>query len=450
MSRHFDLLVRGGLVYTPGGLVRVDIGVIGGRFAALGSLGGAGAEVIIEAGGLHVLPGVIDSQVHFREPGLTHKEDLATGSAGAALGGVTAFFEMPNTSPNTDTAEALAEKLSLAAGRSWVDYAFYVGATAENAEHLAELEALPGCAGVKVFMGSSTGSLLVADDETLLRALASGRRRVAVHCEDEARLTERRALAAGGGHPRFHPIWRDEETALRATTRLLRAARATGRRVHVLHVTTAEELDLLARHRDIASVELTPQHLSLSAEDYEHLGTRAQMNPPIRAARHREALWRAVREGLADVLGSDHAPHTLQEKARPYPQSPSGMPGVQTLVPLLLDHVAAGRLSLARFVDLSSAGPARVFGLAGKGRIALGYDADMSLVDLGARRTITDALVASRCGWTPFHGREVAGWPVATVVRGRIAMRDGELIGDPIGEPVRFWETLRPGADRGL
>ncbi len=443
----FDLLIRGGMIYTPSGPGLYDVGCTDGKIAAVGHLPGADAEAVIEASGLTVLPGVIDTQVHFREPGLEHKEDLATGSAGAALGGVTAFFEMPNTRPNTDTAEALADKLARAAGRCWVDHAFYVGATAENAEQLGALEGLPGAAGVKIFMGSSTGSLLVADDETLERVLASGRRRVAVHCEDEDRLTERKSIALEGAHPRFHPMWRDEETALRATTRLLRAARRTGRRVHVLHVTTAEEMALLAKHRDIASVEVTPQHLTLAAPGcYERLGTRAQMNPPVREERHRAALWRAVADGVADVVGSDHAPHTLEEKALTYPRSPSGMPGVQTLLPLLLDHTAHGRLTLQRLVDLTSAGAARLFGLAGKGRIALGYDADLTLVDLRAKRTITDEWMASRCGWTPFHGRQVTGWPVGTVVRGHVVMRDGELQGAPVGAPVRFQETLVPQA----
>jgi dihydroorotase len=293
-------------------------------------------------------------------------------------------------------------------------------------------------------MGSSTGNLLVADDDTLLQVLRSGFRRVAVHAEDEYRLRKRRPLAeADDAHPRLHPVWRDEETALRATTRLLRLASEAHRRVHVLHVTTAEEMALLRGHRDIATVEVTPQHLTLEAPDcYDRLGTLAQMNPPIRGARHREALWRAVLDGTVDVLGSDHAPHTRAEKAEPYPKSPSGMPGVQTLLPVMLDHVNAGRLSLLRLVDLTSAGPARVFNIAGKGRIAAGYDADLTLVDLGATRTITNDWIASRCGWTPFAGMKVTGWPAATIIRGRLVMREGELLGKPSGRPVRFGETL--------
>jgi dihydroorotase len=388
---------------------------------------------------------VIDTQVHFREPGLEHKEDLASGTAAAAMGGVTAVFEMPNTRPSTATIAELDAKLKRAAGRTHCDYAFYVGATAENVEQLPELEMQPGCAGVKLFMGASTGDLLVADDATLERVLRHGRRRMAVHCEDEYRMRERKHLTeAPGATAHIHPEWRDAESALLATQRLVRLARKIGRRVHVLHVTTAQEMAWLAGHKDIATVETTPQHLTLAAPDcYDRLGTYAQMNPPIRSAEHREALWRALRDGIVDVIGSDHAPHTKEEKAKPYPQSPSGMPGVQTLLPLLLDHMNQGRLSLQRLIDLTSAGAQRVFGLTGKGRIALGYDADFTLVDLKAQRVIEESWLKSKCGWSPFTGMSVTGWPMATIIRGQTAMRDGEL-GAPIGQPLRFGETLQP------
>jgi dihydroorotase len=443
MPDNFDLIVTGGQVATPNGLESCEIGVKGGRIAALGALGSAPAAEHFDATGLTILPGVIDTQVHFREPGLEHKEDLAAGSAGAAMGGVTAFFEMPNTNPNTIDEAALNDKLRRAAGRAWVDHAFFIGATDENADQLDRLELLPGCAGVKVFMGSSTGSLLVADDDALEAVLRHGRRRVAIHAEDEPRLRERLALVRDGADPSMHPVWRDEEVAIRATKRLLRLARRAARRVHVLHVSTADEMDLLAANKDLASVEVLVNHLTLAAPDcYQRLGTLVQMNPPIRDARHRDGLWRAVKTGVVDVIGTDHAPHTREEKARPYPQSPSGMPGVQTLIPVMLDHVHAGRLTLQRLIDLTSAGPARIYNIAGKGRIALGYDADFSVVDLKAKRTITNAMMKTKSGWTPFDGMEVTGWPKATIVRGRVVMRDDELIGSPIGSPVRFQETL--------
>jgi dihydroorotase len=447
VAETYDLIVTGGTVATVGGIIETDIGVKDGRIAFLGDLSADQGAEVVDAAGLHVLPGVIDTQVHFREPGLEHKEDLASGTAAAALGGVTAVFEMPNTRPSTLTADDLNDKLARAAGRAWTDHAFFLGAAAENAERLGELEGLPGCAGVKVFMGSSTGSLLVDDDETLLEVLESGRRRVAIHAEDEDRLRERLALVRGGAPVDQHPVWRDEETALRATRRILALARRAGRRIHVLHVTTAEEMPVLAAHKDVATVEVTPQHLTLAApECYERLGTLAQMNPPIRAVHHREALWRALGQGIVDVIGSDHAPHSREEKAGDYPATPAGMPGVQTLLPLLLDHVNAGRLSLERLVDLTSAGPQRVYGVAGKGRIAVGYDADLTLVDLGARREITAKWLASKCGWSPFEGTTVTGWPAATVIRGRTVMRDDELQGSPAGRPVRFLESLEPVA----
>ncbi len=444
MAETFDLVFKGGTLINHAGAGPADIGVIGGRIAAIGDISSGAAGEVIDAAGLHILPGVIDSQVHFREPGLEHKEDLETGSRSAVLGGVTAVFEMPNTKPPTTTAEALADKVSRALGRMHCDFAFFVGATRDNVDDLPALERLPGSAGVKVFMGSSTGNLLVDDESTLVRILAKLSRRAAFHAEDEARLKARLSLQRAE-EAASHSEWRDAEAALLATSRLLRLAAQAGKRVHVLHVSTAEEMELLARHKDIASVEVTPQHLTLSApEIYAKLGTLAQMNPPLRDAGHQERLWWGVGQGVVDVLGSDHAPHTLDEKAAGYPATPSGMPGVQTLVPVMLDHVNAGRLSLARFVDLTSAGPQRIFGIAGKGRIAVGYDADLTIVDLKAERVIDNAWIGSKAKWTPFAGRKVKGWPIGTVVRGKVAMWEGEL-GKAGGEPVRFGEALARG-----
>ncbi len=434
----FDLIVRGGTVVNHAGRGEADVGVRGGRVAALGDLSRADAADVFDARGLHVLPGVIDSQVHFREPGLEWKEDLAFGGDAAVMGGVTAVFEMPNTNPATTTLAALEDKLARAAGRMRCDHAFFAGATHENMAELPAMERAPGCCGVKVFMGASTGSLLVEDDAGVAAVLGAISRRAAFHCEDEFRLEERRGLARAGDWT-SHPDVRDVEAARRATERLIRLARDAGKAIHVLHVSTAEEIPLLAAAKDVASMEATPQHLTLTAPDaYERLEGRAQMNPPIREPRHAEALWGAVRSGLVDVLGSDHAPHTLEEKAKPYPASPSGMPGVQTLVPVMLDHVVAGRLSLERFVDLTAHGPQRLFGIVGKGRLAVGWDADMTIVDLNADRVIEDSWIVSKVVWTPFVGRRVRAWPQATLVRGRVVMRDGELLGPPAGEPVRF------------
>ena len=443
MTQNFDMILRGGAVFTPGGLADCDVGVRAGQIAALLPRGAGSAGETVDCAGLTVLPGAIDTQVHFREPGLEHKEDLESGSRAAVLGGITGLFEMPNTKPNTDTADALNDKLARAKGRMWCDHAFYVGATNQNAETLGELEMLPGCSGIKIFMGASTGDLLVSEDERLREVLRHGRRRVAIHAEDEARMQERASLRVAGD-PSSHPVWRDDESAMKATRRIVALARETRRRIHVLHITTPAELEYLATCKDIASCEVTPQHLTLAAEEaYPRLGTHAQMNPPIRSAAHRDGLWHWLAQGVPDVVGSDHAPHTLEEKAKPYPDSPSGMPGVQTLLPLMLDHMNAGRLSLQRLVDLTSAGAARLFGLTAKGRIAAGFDADFSIVDLAGDFTISDGWLASRCGWSPFTGARLKGRPVGTIVRGRRVMWDAELIGAPIGEPIRFDETIR-------
>jgi len=441
MAETFDIVFKGGTVVNHAGEGVADLGIRDGRIATIGEIGEGLAGETIDARGLHILPGVIDTQVHFREPGMEHKEDLETGSRSAVLGGVTAVFEMPNTKPPTTSAAALAAKVAAATGRMYCDFAFFVGATRENVDELGELERLPGAAGVKVFAGSSTGDLLVDDEETLARVLATIRRRAAFHSEDEARLKSRVGVQREGD-PSSHSEWRDPIAALASTERLLRLATEAGKRVHILHVSTGAEMELLSLHKDVASVEVTPQHLTLATpEAYDRLGTRAQMNPPLRDRAHQELLWWGLSQGVVDVLGSDHAPHTVDEKSGTYPATPSGMPGVQTLVPVMLDHVNAGRLTLARFMDLTSAGPQRLFGIAGKGRIAVGYDADLTVVDLKKDRVIEDAWIGSKCGWTPFAGRKVKGWPVGTVVRGRIAMWDGEL-GQAGGAPVRFGEAL--------
>ncbi|CAM5499106.1 dihydropyrimidinase [Aquamicrobium terrae] len=441
MAQTYDLILTGGTVVNQDGKGLRDIGVRAGRIAAIGDLSRASAGETIDCRGLHVLPGVVDSQVHFREPGLEHKEDLETGSRAAVLGGVTAVFEMPNTNPLTTGETALADKVRRATGRMHCDFAFWVGGTRDNAGDAAELERLPGAAGIKVFMGSSTGDLLVEDDEGVASILRNTRRRAAFHSEDEFRLRERMGLRVENDAS-SHPVWRDEVAALTCTERLVRIARAARARIHVLHISTAEEIAFLEQHKDVATCEATPHHLTLSADDYARLGTLIQMNPPVRAARHRDGVWQGISQGVVDVLGSDHAPHTLEEKAKKYPASPSGMTGVQTLVPIMLDHVAAGRLSLERFVDLSSHGPHRIFGMARKGRIAAGYDADFTIVDLKRRETITNAQQGSKAGWTPYDGRQVTGWPVGTVIRGRRVMWEGEIATPGQGRAVEFSEAL--------
>ena len=443
MANRFDLILRGGDVVNQDGRGQRDIGIRAGKIAEIGQLSPDHAAETLDCRGLTILPGIIDTQVHFREPGLTHKEDLESGSRAAVMGGVTAVFEMPNTNPMTVSAGALAAKLKAAHHRMHCDHAFFVGGTAENIADIPELERLPGAAGIKVFIGSSTGNLLVEDDPTLERILKQISRRASFHCEDEPRLRERMPLRVPGDAS-SHPVWRDPQAALIATERLVSLARKLGKRVHVLHISTAEEIHYLAQHKDVASAEATPHHLTLVApECYTRLGTYAQMNPPVRDKAHQDVIWDGVRQGIIDILGSDHAPHTHEEKHHAYPGSHSGMTGVQTLVPTMLDHIAKGRLTLERFVDLTSAGPARLFNIACKGRIAVGYDADFTVVDLKRRETITNGWIASKCGWTPYDGVEVQGWPVGTVVRGNRVMWQGELTAPARGEPVRFGETLR-------
>lgn len=438
MSEQFDLLIKNGTLATVDGSTQTNIAIKDGRFAALGVDANADAAEVIDAGGLTILPGVIDTQVHFREPGNEHKEDLQSGSLAAVMGGVTAVFEMPNTKPPTTTVEAIADKVSRGRDRMHCDFAFYVGATHENAANLPELEQQEGVCGVKVFMGSSTGNLLVPDDDGVGDILKHITRRAAFHSEDEFRLRERRPLAKTGDVS-THEVWRDEETAISSTRRLIKLARAANKNIHVLHVTTEEEMHILAANRDIVSVEVTPQHLTLaSPQCYDEIGTFAQMNPPIRGIRHRAALWKALEQGIVDVIGSDHAPHTREEKADAYPHSPSGMPGVQTLLPLMLNHMAEGKLSLERVVELTSLNAKKLFKLAEKGEVVEGHHADLTFVDLGRSETIAEDWVASRVGWSPFTDMQIKGWPVGTMVRGQRVMWENELTTPATGQPIKF------------
>lgn len=446
----YDLLLKGGTCLLPNpsgqGLIEqlADVAILNGRIEKIADVINEPAAKVVHLKGLHVFPGVIDSQVHFREPGLEHKEDLETGTRAAVLGGVTTIFEMPNTNPSTTTQEAFEDKLRRAKNRAHANYAFFMGGAHDNVDKIAQLELLPHCSGVKIFMGSSTGTLLVEDDETLEKILSQGHRRVIFHSEDEMRLRERKAIANEKADVHFHHVWRDVETAVNSTRRLLRLARKTGRRIHVLHVSTGEEMDMLQEAKDIATVEVLPQHLTLFAPDcYDKLGTFAQQNPPIREKRHMERIWKAVLDGTVDVIGSDHAPHTKEEKNRPYPASPSGVPGVQTLVPIMLNHVHEGRLPLTRFVEMVTENPRKVFGVKNKGRLEVGYDADVTVVDLNKKKTITNDWIASRCGWTPFHGMEVTGWPTHTIVGGHIVMENDQVVMPSMGNAVDFIETTK-------
>lgn len=440
----FDLILRGGACVLPWGIETTDIGVRHGRIAAIGDLRAAEAGHYLNCAGLHVLPGLIDPHVHLRDPGDPAVETLATGTKAAVLGGLTAVFDMPNTQPSVTTRERVDWKRGYLQGCAWCDVGLYVGALKSNVSDLAALELEPNVCAVKVFAGSSTGDLLIEDDATLERVMRSGRRRICYHSEDEYRLQARKPRYTTGMPHANHAEWRDVETAFLGTRRLMALARKTGRPAHILHVSTAEELDYLKDFRDVASVEVLVNNLSQTDEAYGRLGGYAVMNPPIRDARHRDAAWAAVRDGTVDCVGSDHAPHSRAAKERPWPETAAGLTGVQTLVPLMLDHVAAGRLPLTRLVDLMSAGPARIYGAVGKGRLAAGYDADFTVVDLKRKRRIEESWIVSPCGWTPFAGQEVTGWPVMTILRGILVMREDEVLGVPMGRGVAF-EAARGG-----
>lgn len=435
-----DLVFQNARLATGEGVFEADLAVKDGKISGIGA-GLGDAERTINAHGLTLLPGAIDTQVHFREPGLTHKEDLESGSRAALFGGVTSFLEMPNTNPTTTDEATLRNKLAQAEGRCWANYGFFVGASTENADHLAEYERLPGVPGIKIFMGSSTGPLLVGADDELRRVLRSGRKRCPVHAEDETRNRERKALLSSSPHSREHPFLRDEESARLATERILRLSAETGRPVHILHVSTADEPSLIAEAKRQGlgtTAEVTPQHLWFSAEEYERLGTHLQMNPPVRPSEHRAGLWKALEAGVFDVFGSDHAPHTLEEKAQPYPQSPSGMPGVQTLMMVLLRFVQQGRLSLERVVRMACEQPAELYAIQAKGRLKVGMDADLALWNLERTVVFDRGMVQSKCGWSPYEGETLAAAPEVVLVGGRVSLEGGEVVGTPIGQMLRF------------
>lgn len=444
-SSNADILIKGATIVAPDPktslptIQEADVAIHNGKIKAIGH-DLPPCERTIKAKGLHLLPGAIDTQVHFREPGYPDKETLSSGTRGAVFGGVTSIFDMPNTNPPTLSAIDVADKMSRASGTTWCNYAFYVGASPTNVDRLGDLENLPGVCGVKMFMGSSTGNLVVGEDDTISQALKNGRRRMAIHAEDETRLKERKHIVLEKrGHVELHPVWRDEEVALIATRKILALSKKFSRPVHILHVSSAAEVAELQKNKGNASFEVTPQHLTLSApECYERLGTFAQMNPPIRDKRHQEALWQAVTSGLADVLGSDHAPHTRTEKKLVYPDSPSGMTGVQTMLPLMLHHAVNGKLKLERVVELLAHNPAKIFNIKSKGQIRVGFDADLTLVDLKADKKITNNWIQSQCGWTPFDEMKINAWVIATIVGGNIVMRDDQELGTPCGRPVEF------------
>ena len=432
-----DLIIKNGKCYIDEELKDADVGVKDGKILQIGQISDEAKETI-NAEGQTVLPGCIDTQTHFREPGSTDTEDLHSGSRAAIVGGITSVFEMPNTNPPTSTKIEFQKKLDLAKNRMFCNYAFYFGATADNEGELAELENLEGCCGIKLFAGSSTGNLLVANEEDIDKVFKNSSKVVAVHSEDEAILkVNKKLIKEKDVHT--HPIWRSVECAMSSTRRIVRIANKYNKKAHVLHITTKEEIDFLSQHKGNITFEITPQHLTLYAPDcYNKLGTYAQMNPPIRDKTHYDRLWYAVKNNLNDTIGSDHAPHLKVNKEKEYPNSPSGMPGVQTLMPVMLNHINDGKLSLNQLMNLVCENPVKIFGIKNKGFIKEGYDADFTIVDMNKIIEIKNENIESKCGWTPFDGHKFKGTPVATIVGGNIKMKDGKIIGDPEGRPLVF------------
>jgi dihydroorotase len=429
---------------TPKGAVAADVWVENGVIRSVGAgLKAPGAKTI-DAKGLTLIPGAIDPQVHFREPGMEWKEDLASGSRAAAAGGVTSFLEMPNTSPNTVTSELMAAKKKIASVKSLVNYNFFIGATPEA---LPDLLSTPNVCGIKIFMGASTGTLLVDKLSDLDRIFSMGRRLIAVHAEDEALIRENKTRYGAAANVADHALIRSPEVALRATRVAVELSRKYDRRLHILHMTTQEEAEFLAREKQglPVSAEVCPQHFLLHApECYDNLGTYAQMNPPLREKRHGEALWHALKTGVIDCIATDHAPHTREEKDKGFPHAPSGMPGVETSLPLMLNRANQGLCSLADVVRWMCENPARLYGIKNKGRIEAGYDADLVLIDMAREKTIENGKLQTKVNWSPYNGWKTKGWPVMTMVNGNVVYREGEFFTDIPGREMTIeapWEN---------
>jgi dihydroorotase len=431
------LLVTGARVLLSGGALKVaDVLVRQGKIVRVASAITEPEATVVEAAGLTLLPGVIDPQVHFREPGLEHKEDLFTASCACAKGGVTSFLEMPNTRPPTTTQATLDDKLARAAEKCLVNYGFFIGATTENLPDL--LQANPVC-GIKIFMGSMHGPLLVDQETNLEPIFAEGDRLIAVHAEDQARILERRQQFAGMTDPAIHSQIQDNQAALNATQLALKLSNKYQRRLHILHLSTGEEANLLRQDKPLwVTAEVTPQHLVLNTDAYAKIGTLAQMNPPLRSPKDNEILWQALRDGVIDFIATDHAPHTLEEKAQPYPNSPSGMPGVETSLPVMLTQAMQGRCRVADVAHWMSIAVAQAYGIANKGAIAPGYDADLVLVDLKTYRPVVREELLTKCGWSPFEGWDLTGWPVVTIVGGQIVYNRGQLNTEVRGKALTF------------
>ena len=437
MSDNYSLIIKNGSCYIDGKLTKADIALSGNKILKIGKIE-LNSSKVFDASDKVVLPGIIDTQTHFREPGSTDVEDLESGSRAAVLGGVTSLFEMPNTNPPTSNLLEFDRKLQLAKNRMHSNYAFYFGATPENIDQLSKLKNVEGCCGVKLFAGSSTGKLLVDKEADIEKVISNSDRIVSIHSEDEE-ILKMRVKFKKKGDVNSHPEWRNVECAMSSTRRVVKIAERYNKKIHVLHVTTKEEVDFLAMHKKNVTFEITPQHLTLYAPDcYDKLGAYAQMNPPIRTKEHYDRLWVAMKNNVVDILGSDHAPHSKENKDKEYPDTPSGMPGVQTIFPIMLDHVNKEKLSLEQLIKLMCENPCKIFGIKDKGFIKEGFDADLTIVDMNKEQIIKNEMMASKCGWTPFHNYKVTGFPIGTIVNGNLVMSEGKIVSKAQGKPLKF------------
>ena len=433
------LIIKNGFLVSSNGIIKKDIYIKNGKIEKIDSNLNIDGANIIDANQLHVIPGAIDPQVHFREPGLTHKEDIESGSRAAVAGGVTTFFEMPNTNPATITSELLSQKFDIASKTSVANYSFFLGATPNNFSEIANMQ--DNC-GLKIFMGSSTGDLLVDSDAALDEIFKQCNKVIAIHSEDEAILKK---IAKKGIGTNFtdHPNARPVEAAVTSTVKAINLALKYKKRLHVLHLSTAEEVEIIRKHKDtnLITAETTPQHLLLSAPSiYEEKGAFAQMNPPIRKQRHQDELWKGMLDGTIECIATDHAPHTLEEKKLPYGKAPAGMPGVQTSLPLMLNEVSNQRITIEQVVKWMCENPAKVYNIKNKGFLKTGYDADITIVDMNLEKIISASEMESKCGWTVFDGKKIKGAPIITIVNGNIVYKDGKIIDNFKGKPVKFNE----------
>lgn len=432
-------LIKGAQVVCPDEIVQVDVLIDGTQITALDPAPQSRVDQVIDAAGLALLPGVIDDQVHFREPGLTHKEDLAHATRACAKGGITSFLEMPNTNPTTTSQDRLLAKLELARQQCRVNYGFYIGATPNNIEALKQADRT---CGIKIFIGSSTGELLVDDQDALEKIFAETTLPIAAHCEDESTILANQEKWSDSNDVATHSKIRDHRAAIVATRRALDLAHRHDHRFHVLHVSTADELEIIQDHRNRITAEACPHHLFFHTGDYARLGSLVQMNPSLKTADDNQAIWQGLRSGVLQVVATDHAPHTLEEKQLPYPKSPSGLPCVENLLPLMLNQAAAGHCTLLELAHWLSDAPARVWDIVNKGRISEGYDADLVLVDLNREKTVRNEEQLTKCGWSPWSGQTLRGWPVRTWVMGQEAFVDDQVVDSVRGTEVQYDHAL--------